>query len=51
LGRLLKDVSHFSLKNLIDFQIAFAETFEAIVENPKDPITIFNQLAIRCLGD
>lgn len=51
LGRLLKDVSHFNLKSLIDFQIAFAETFEAIVENPKDQIAIFNQLAIRCLGD
>ena len=51
LGRLLKDVNHFTLKNLIDFQIAFAETFEAIVENPKDQVTIFNQLAIRCLGD
>lgn len=51
LGRLLKNVNHFSLKNLIDFQIAFAETFEAIVETPKDPIAIFNQLAIRCLGD
>ena len=51
LGRLLKDVNHFSLKNLVDFQIAFAETFEAIVETPKDPIAIFNQLAIRCLGE
>ena len=51
LGRLLKDVSHFSLRSLIDFQIAFAETFEAIVENPKDQVAIFNQLAIRCLGD
>ena len=51
LGRLLKDVNHFNLKNLIDFQIAFAETFEAIVESPKDQVAIFNQLAIRCLGD
>lgn len=51
LGRLLKDLNHFSLKNLVDFQIAFAETFEAIVETPKDPIAIFNQLAIRCLGE
>ena len=51
LGRLLKDVNHFTLKNLIDFQIAFAETFEAILENTKDQVTIFKQLAIRCLGD
>ena len=51
LGRLLKDVNHFTLKKLIDFQIAFAETFEAIVENPKDQVAIFNQLAMRCLGD
>lgn len=51
LGRLLKEVGHFSLKKLIDFQIAFAETFEAIVENPKDQGAILKQLAIRCLGD
>ena len=51
LGRLLKDVNRFTLKKLVDFQIAFAETFEAIVGNPKDQVAIFNQLAIRCLGD
>lgn len=51
LGRLFKDAQRFSLKNLIDFQIAFAEAFEGIIENPKDQASVFNQLAIRCLGD
>lgn len=50
LGRLLKDVHHFSLKQLIDFQMAFAEAFEAILERPKEQEAVFKQLAIRCLG-
>ena len=36
LGRLTKDVHRFSLKQLIDFQIAFAETFEGLLERPKE---------------
>ncbi len=50
LGRLTKDVHRFSLKQLIDFQIAFAETFEALLERPKEQEALFKQLAIRCLG-
>lgn len=51
LGRLLKDAECFSLKQLIDFQIAFAEVFESIIENPKDQEAVFNQCAVRCLGN
>ena len=51
LGRLFKDSEHFSLKQLVDFQIAFSEVFESIIENPKEQEAVFNQLAIRCLGN
>ncbi len=50
LGRLVKDLSNFPLKRLIDFQIAFAETFEAIIKSPKLQGEAFKQMAMRCLG-
>lgn len=51
LGRLFKDSENFSLKQLVDFQIAFSEVFELIIESPNDQENAFNQLAIRCLGN
>ncbi len=50
LSRLVKDLSHFPLKRLIDFQIAFAETFGAIIRSPKLQEESFKQLVMRCLG-
>jgi DNA polymerase III subunit delta len=38
------------LKKLIDFQIAFTEAFEAIIERPNEQGEVCRELAIRCLS-
>jgi DNA polymerase-3 subunit delta len=38
------------LKKLVDFQIAFAEAFEAIIERPNEQEEVCRELAVRCLS-
>ena len=50
LGRLAETANKVPLKKLIDFQIAFAEAFEAIIERPNEQEEVCRELAIRCLS-
>ncbi|CAI8340713.1 MAG: Uncharacterised protein [Opitutia bacterium UBA7350] len=50
LGRMAGTVRKAPLKRWIDFQLAFAEAFEAIIERPNDQEEVCRELAIRCLS-
>jgi DNA polymerase-3 subunit delta len=50
LGRLADTASKVPLKKLIDFQIAFTEAFEAIIERPNEQEEVCRELAVRCLS-
>ena len=50
LGNLAVAASKVSLKKLIEFQIAFAEAFEGIIERPNDQEAVCSEMAVRCLG-
>lgn len=50
LGRLADTASKVPLKKLIDFQVAFTEAFEAIIERPNDQEEVCRELAVRCLS-
>ena len=50
LGKLAVTASKVSLKKLIEFQIAFANAFEGIVERPNEQEAVCREMAIRCLG-
>lgn len=50
LGRLAETALKVPLKKLIDFQIAFTEAFEAIIERPNEQEEVCRELAVRCLS-
>ncbi len=50
LGRLAETASKVPLKKLIDFQIAFTEAFEAIIQRPNEQEEVCRELAVRCLS-
>ena len=50
LGRLADTAKRVPLKKLIDFQIAFAEAFEAIIQRPNEQEEVCRELAIQCLS-
>jgi len=50
LGKLAQTASKVPLKRLVDFQIAFAEAFEGILERPNDQDAVCRELAVRCLS-
>ena len=50
LGKLAATASKVPLKKLIDFQIAFADAFEGILERPKEQEAVCREMAIHCLG-
>jgi DNA polymerase-3 subunit delta len=50
LGKLAVTASKVSLKKLIEFQIAFAEAFEGIIERPNEQEAVCREMAVRCLG-
>lgn len=50
LGNLGLTASKVSLKKLIQFQIAFAEAFEGIIERPNEQEEVCRELAVKCLS-
>jgi DNA polymerase-3 subunit delta len=50
LGNLAATASKVPLKKLIQFQIAFAEAFEGILERPNEQEEVCRELAIKCLS-
>ena len=50
LSRLLPVAAKLSLRQLIDFQIAFISTFEALISQPTEQESVLRALAVRCLG-
>jgi DNA polymerase-3 subunit delta len=50
LGRLAQSASKVPLKKLIDFQLAFADAFEAIIERPNEQEEVCRELAVKCLA-
>ena len=50
LGRLAETAAKVPLKKLIDFQVAFTEAFEAIIERPNDQEEVCRELAVSCLS-
>lgn len=50
LGRLAETASKVPLKKLVDFQIAFTEAFEAIIQRPNEQEEVCRELAVRCLS-
>ncbi|MGB0743620.1 MAG: DNA polymerase III subunit delta [Opitutales bacterium] len=50
LGRLAETATRVSLKKLIDFQLAFADAFEAIIERPNEQEDVCCELAVKCLS-
>lgn len=50
LSRLAKIAARLTLKTLIDFQLAFIETFVRIIDHPNDQEQIIQQLVLDCLG-
>lgn len=50
LGKLAVTASKVSLKKLIEFQIAFANAFEGIVERPNEQEAVCREMAIHCLS-
>ena len=50
LGNLAIAASKVPLKKLIEFQIAFAEAFEGIIERPDEQESVCREMAVRCLS-
>ena len=50
LGRLGVTAKKVPLKKLVDFQIAFASAFEAIIKRPKQHESVCCELAVKCLS-
>lgn len=50
LGRLAETAKKVPLKKLVDFQIAFTEAFEAILERPNEQEEVCRELAVKCLS-
>ena len=50
LGRLGATAKKVPLKKLVDFQIAFAAAFEAIIERPNEQESVCCELAVKCLS-
>jgi DNA polymerase-3 subunit delta len=50
LGNLGVTASKIPLKKLIQFQVAFAEAFEGIIERPNEQEEVCRELAVKCLS-
>ena len=50
LGRLGATAKKVPMKKLVDFQIAFAAAFEAIIERPNEQESVCCELAVKCLS-
>lgn len=50
LGRLAETARKVPLKKLVDFQIAFTEAFEAIIQRPNEQEEVCREMAIKCLS-
>jgi DNA polymerase III subunit delta len=50
LGRLAETANKVPLKKLVDFQIAFTEAFEAIIERHNEQAEVCQELAVKCLS-
>ncbi|HKK18252.1 MAG TPA: DNA polymerase III subunit delta [Opitutales bacterium] len=50
LGRLAQTAARVPLKKLVDFQLAFADAFEAIIERPNEQEEVCRELAVKCLS-
>lgn len=50
LSRIMQTADRMKLKQLIDFQQAFAWAFEEIISRPNDQESVMKETAIRCLG-
>jgi len=50
LGNLAGTAAKVPLKKLIQFQIAFAEAFEGIIERPNEQEEVCRELAVKCLS-
>jgi DNA polymerase-3 subunit delta len=50
LGRLADTAKKINLKKLIDFQVAFADAFEAIIARPNEQEEVCRELAVKCLS-
>lgn len=50
LGRLGETARKVPLKKLIEFQVNFAEAFEAILERPNEQAQVCRDLAVKCLS-
>ncbi len=50
LSRLAETATKVSLKKLIEFQVAFTDAFEAIIERPNEQEEVCRELAVRCLS-
>ena len=50
LGNLAVAASKVPLKKLVEFQIAFAEAFEGIIERPNEQEAVCREMAVRCLS-
>ena len=50
LGRLAGTARKVPLKKLVDFQIAFTDAFEAIINRPNEQEEVCREMAIACLG-
>lgn len=50
LGRLAETATKVPLKKLIDFQLAFADAFEEIIQRPNEQEEVCRELAVKCLS-
>ena len=50
LGRLSATAKKVPLKKLVNFQIAFATAFEAIIERPNEQESVCREMAVKCLS-
>lgn len=49
-NKLAPGARKLSLRQLVDFQVAFTEAFQAILDRPKDQHGVMRDLAVRCLS-
>jgi DNA polymerase-3 subunit delta len=50
LGRLAATAQKVPLKQLVDFQIAFAAAFESIIARPNEQEEVCREMAVNCLS-
>ena len=50
LGKLAATAIKVPLRKLIEFQVAFAEAFEGIIQRPGEQEAVCREMAVRCLG-